>query len=365
LPLSHDDSSLPHGGLLVPAILAEAEAISASGERMVQAYAAGYETWAELFRRDPDPQHQTGWHPTSIFGSIASAAACASLRGLDAEQSAMAIALGASQSGGLISNFGTMTKPFHAGRAAHAGILSARLVANGFTASPDALEHPPGFLHAVSHAGLLDLDSPVEAGVDLKLLRNGLSVKKYPLCFCTHRALDGMLDLAKKKDIDSRKVKRITVSTSSRNATILRNHTPQTGLEAKFSMEFSMACALIAGAAGLAHLTDDFVRRADVQDLMKRVIITPDDRPDPNLQGYAIYDQVTVETANGERHVSPEIRSVRGDPGSPLTRDDLWAKFEDCVRVGGKRVAAEPLFDSLMSLDRLADAGQLWEHAKI
>jgi len=106
---------------------------------------AGYETWAELVRRDADGHHNKGWHPTGIFGAIGAAAACASLRGLSAEQAAHAIALGASQSAGIMANFGTMTKPFHAGRAAHAGVISARLAASGFTAALDALEQPAGF----------------------------------------------------------------------------------------------------------------------------------------------------------------------------------------------------------------------------
>jgi 2-methylcitrate dehydratase PrpD len=338
--------------VLVPAILAEAEALGASGEAMVIAYAAGYETWAELVRRDPDQHHNKGWHPTGIFGAIGAAAACASLRGLSAGQAAHAIALGASQSAGIMSNFGTMTKPFHAGRAAHAGVVAARLAEKGFTASLDALEHPQGFLSAVSPAGRIDVESPIEAGVDWKLPKNRLSVKKYPLCFCTHRALDGMLDLLAAQKIDAVKVAKVVVSTSNRNANILRNHAPQTCLEAKFSMEFAMAAALIAKRAGLAELTDGFVQRSDVQSLMKRVAVAPDLREDQF--GYAPFDTVTVETTDGRRIESGQISTVRGGPDHPLDREELWAKFEGCVAVGTAKVPARALFDSLMSLDRLA-----------
>ena len=345
--------------VLVPAILAEAEAIGASGEAMVLAYAAGYETWAELVRRDADAHHNKGWHPTGIFGAIGAAAACASLRGLSAEQAAHAIGLGASQSAGIMANFGTMTKPFHAGRAAHAGVISARLAAAGFTAAQDALEHPQGFLAAVSPAGRIDVDAPVEAGRMWKLPRDRLSVKKYPLCFCTHRALDGMLDLLKESPLDPARVARVRVSTSRRNATILRNHLPQTGLEAKFSMEFAMACAIVAGRAGLTELTDDFVRRAEIQTLMPRVSVDPDDREDPAAPGYTPDDLVTVETDNGRRLASRKITSVRGGPEEPLEREELWAKFDDCLRVGASGVPARPLFDSLMSLDQLGHVSRL------
>src|SRR5262249_17594281 len=127
--------------VLVPAILAEGEVIKASGAQLALAYVAGYEVWAELAGRDPMHHHQKGWHPTGIFGPIGAAAACAALRGLDRGKAAVAVALGASHSAGLVANFGTMTKPYHAGRAAQAGVVAARLAANGFTSSGDALEH--------------------------------------------------------------------------------------------------------------------------------------------------------------------------------------------------------------------------------
>ncbi|HTY79314.1 MAG TPA: MmgE/PrpD family protein, partial [Candidatus Bathyarchaeia archaeon] len=119
--------------VLVPAILAEAEARGASGREMIAAYAAGYEVWAEVASREEGHHHRKGWHPTGILGGIGAAAACAALRGLDAERATHAIALGASQGGGILANFGTMTKPFHAGRAAHAGLMAARLAEAGFT----------------------------------------------------------------------------------------------------------------------------------------------------------------------------------------------------------------------------------------
>ncbi|HEY8610908.1 MAG TPA: MmgE/PrpD family protein, partial [Roseomonas sp.] len=150
--LDYDDVALRGhpSTVLVPAILAEGEALGATGAEMVAAYVAGYEVWAELIGHDQDYHHEKGWHPTGLFGAVGAAAACARLRGLDADQAAQAIALGASQSAGLGANFGTMTKPFHAGRAAQAGVMAARLAGAGMTASLDAIEHPRGFLYAIS-----------------------------------------------------------------------------------------------------------------------------------------------------------------------------------------------------------------------
>jgi 2-methylcitrate dehydratase PrpD len=345
--------------VLVPAILAEAEAIDASGEEMLLAYAVGYETWAELVRRDRDLYLNKGWHPTGLFGALGAAAACASLLKLDTERAAIAIAISASQAAGLASNWGTMTKPFHAGRAAHAGVVSARLAKIGFTASLDALERPPGFLAAISPAGRIDVESPIEAGIDWKLLRNGLHIKKYPLCFATHRALDGIFDLLRANEVDASEVSRVTVSTCPRGVLQLRYSAPQIGLEAKFSMEFAMACALLARRAGLAELSDDFVRRPDVQALMKRVVVKADEREDPAVPGWAIYDQVTVETSKGHRLDSAHITKVRGGPEYPVRPDELWAKFESCIEAGRADVPTKKLFDSLMSLNRLPHIRQL------
>jgi 2-methylcitrate dehydratase PrpD len=352
--LDYDDVALRGhpSTVLVPAILAEAEAVKASGAQMAAAYVAGYEVWAELAGREPAQHHQKGWHPTGIFGPIGAAAACAALRGLSAEKATMAIALGASHCAGLVANFGTMTKPYHAGRAAHAGVIAARLASAGFTAAADALEHPLGFLAAVSPQGEVDRTSPAKVGRDWQILKQGLSVKKYPLCYCTHRAIDGMLDLLAGQKLKAEDVAAISVSTSRRNATILRNARPQTGLEAKFSMQFAMASAIVARRVGLGELTDAFVRRKDVQALFEKVEVLPDDRQDATRSGAAPYDLVVIETKDGRRLESARVTDERGSPKLPLSRDELWAKFESCFAAGNPTLPARPIFDALMSLER-------------
>jgi 2-methylcitrate dehydratase PrpD len=351
--LDYDDVALRGhpSTVLVPAILAEGESLGATGAQLAAAYIAGYEVWAELAGREPAQHHEKGWHPTGIFGSIGAAAACASLRGLDADRTAHAIALGASHSAGLVANFGTMTKPYHAGRAAHAGVMAARLAAAGFTASTDALEHPLGFLAAVSPKGKADRASPVRAGSEWQILKQGLSVKKYPLCYGTHRAIDGMLDLLARTPVKAGDVEAIRVSTGRRNAAILRNSRPQTGLEAKFSMQFAMASALVAGRVGLGELTDAFVRRGDVQALFPRVVVEPDDREDARDSGDAPYDQVAIETRDGRRLEGAQVADARGSPGLPLAAGELWAKFESCLAAGNPALPARAMFDALMRIE--------------
>ena len=354
--LDYDDVGLRGhpSTVLVPAILAEAEELDCSGAEMLTAYVAGYETWAELFRRDTGLLHVKGWHPTGLYGAIAAAAACAKLHRLDADKSAIAIALGGSQSAGLMSNFGTMTKPFHAGKAAHAGIIAARLAKAGFTANTDALEHPQGFLHAISPTGTEDRDSPSKAGHAWAILTEGLSIKKYPTCYCTHRAIDCVLDLVAETPVNPDDVKKITVNISDYFATVLRNHTPDTGLAAKFSMEFAMASGIIAQRVGLRELTDGFVQRADIQALMAKVEIVTTTEYDPEAPGAARFDAVTVELTNGQTLAGLPVTRATGAATRPLTERQLYDKFADCLDAGKSEISAEILFARLSALQSMS-----------
>lgn len=345
--------------VVVPALLAEAEACGADGRRIATAYAAGYETWAELMRREPDHFHNRSWHPTGVFGPLAAAAACASLHGLSAAQTVHALAIAASQSAGLIANFGSMTKPYHAGRAANAGLMAARLARQGFTGAVDVLEHPKGLLQGISPAGRVDVESPVQAGRDWKLPRGGLNIKKYPTCFATHRAIDGMLSVLQAHPLSPAEVRRVEVTTSRRNRSTLRFAQPATVLEAKFSMEFAMASALIAGRVGLPELHEDFVRRPDVQDMLRRVQVHPEDQEDLDRPGEAPRDLVRVETVDG-RVFAQAVDYVRGGPERPLGPGELFAKFEGCLAAGELRAAPEPLFGALMSIDALPELRALY-----
>ncbi|HUI33932.1 MAG TPA: MmgE/PrpD family protein [Stellaceae bacterium] len=340
--------------VLVPAILAEGETLGSAGSEMIAAYIAGYESWAELSRRDPGHHHRKGWHPTGIFGAIAAAASCARLRRLGPEKTAVALALAASQSGGLMANFGTMTKPFHAGRAAHSGLVSARMAEVGFTASLDALEHPQGFLSAVSPEGQCDRDSPAACGNPWHIVENRLSIKKYPACYAVHRSVDGLLDLLKDRPVEPDQIARITANISKTRAMILRNHRPQTGLEGKFSMEFAMAASVIARRASLAEFTDGFVRRPDVQALMQKVDIETNENYDPEVSGASVFDQVRVELANGETLETAQVKRARGAAELPLGDAELFEKFGTCLEAGKARIAPDVLFGRLKNLERLS-----------
>jgi 2-methylcitrate dehydratase PrpD len=345
--------------VLVPAILAEAEALGASGRDMITAYVAGYETWAELLSRELDHLHTKGWHPTCVFGAVGAAAACAVLRKLDAERTATALAVAASEASGVSANFGTMMKPLQVGRAAQSGVLAARLAAAGLTASLDALEHNNGFLMAFSPKGRIEVDAGTsQLGKTWRIVTERLNVKQYPMCYLTHRVIDGVVDLAKQHDIDPAKVERVDVSIGVLQTELLRNHRPQTGLEAKFSLEFAVASGLSARGAGLSELTDKFVTRSEVQALMGKVHYKTVTETLPGLP-WAPFDQVTVTLAGGKVVQSPPMRHARGSVEAPLAGAELRRKFDDCVASKLSSAEGAALFAALDGLESLASARDL------
>lgn len=359
--LDYDDVAL--GGhpstVLVPALLAEGELCGAPGGAIMRAYLVGYEVWADLIARESDSHHLKGWHPTAVFGAVSAAAAVAALRGVTFEVARNAIALAASMAGGVVANFGTMTKPFHAGRAASAGIEAVRLAQLGMTAAPDAIEHHAGFLQAISPKGRVDLQRPAERlGVDLRMRESGLSIKKYPICYATHRVIDGMLDAVKREDLQADQVESVRAQIGQAQASMLRNHAPQTGLEAKFSLEFAIASSLIARDVGLAQLTDGFVRQPQVQAAMRSVSTETVDTVCPVEPILAYTDRVWVKLKDGRELDSGEIRFARGNAKLPLNAAELERKFRDCTR-NVQGVDAAGLYSRLTSLEALADVRSL------
>jgi 2-methylcitrate dehydratase PrpD len=352
--LDYDDVGLMGhpSAVLVPALLAEGERLRASGLALMQAYVKGYEVWGELIARDRDQHHAKGWHPTAVFGVVAVAAAVAALRQASPAQAQNAIGIAASSAAGVIANFGTMTKPFHAGQASAHGIDAVNLAQAGLTAAPDAIEHSVGFLAALSPAGNIDLsprDRPLQETSRIATI--GLTVKKYPMCFATHRVIDGVLDLAREHRLDASAVRNVRASIGVTQAAMLRNHDPRTGLEAKFSLEFAIAVALVARKLGLSELQDSFVLREDVRALMRKVEITTVDTVCPHEPSLAASDRVIVQMEDGRHFDSGEIEEARGGMSHPLLDGELEAKFMDCM--AGSRHDAARLYGQLQWLETL------------
>jgi aconitate decarboxylase len=366
--LDYDDVAMSGhpSTVLVPAILAEGHRLGVSGQAALQAYVVGYEVWAELVWREPGKYHLKGWHPTGVLGTVAVAAAIARLHQLDPQQCAAALAIAASMASGLVANFGTMTKPFHAGRAAANGIEAVQLAKLGLTAAPDVFEHNAGYLNALSISGNADRASPAtRLGQKPRLLQTGLSIKRYPVCYSCHRTIDGMLQLIEQADLKASDVKHVSATIGKAQASMLRNHRPQTGLEAKFSIEFAIASALVDREVGLKQLTDTFVQRPDVQAQFAKVSTKINEEPCPLEPSFSLHDRVVVELTDGRVLDSGDIRFPLGNAGNPMDEAGMRVKFFDCIAAGladgaQLQVSAPDLYARLSGLENLSSVATIF-----
>lgn len=345
--------------ILVPAILAEAERLHRSGADALRAYLVGFEVWAELNAREPGDIHAKGWHPTSTVGTLGAAAAAASLNGLDVPKARNTLAIAASMASGVVANFGSMTKSFQVGRAAACGVQAARLASLDMTGSPDALEHHCGLLAAMSPLGDANLANPVvPIGRTLRLVENGLSFKKYPVCYCAHRVIDAVIDIANAKNLKPSDVDTVDVRIGVTQHSLLRNPSPQTALEAKFSIEFAIAAGLVSRSVGLGELETDYVLRPDIQGLMTKVRVEEDPSVCPIEPAFSMNDRLVIKLKDGGRLDSGDIRFSRGHARLPLGPGELKRKFMDCCR-DARDLDAGRLFDGLMSIETLPDMAAL------
>jgi len=347
--LDYDDMALNgHPSVvLVPAILAAGEALGASDSAMLRAYLVGYEVWAELVGREPDSLHNKGWHPTGVIGTVAVAATVGHLEGLSAVQASHALGIAASMASGLMGNFGSMTKPLHAGWAASHGIEAVRLAQCGATASAHVLESDVGYLAALSPQGRADRSGLVSPSA-LRFRRSGLSIKKYPVCYAAHRVIDGLVDLRRAHGFEPEQIRRFIPTLSDVTARVLHAHRPASALEAKFSIEFACAMAAQEGEVGLPQVTDEQVSRDDVQALLTRVEPQTVAAGCPIEPGFALHDRIQLELVDGTVLDSGPIRYARGHAQLPLPQDEITTKWLGCLAgESDKRLA---LLDVLASM---------------
>ena len=365
--LDYDDVGMDGhpSAVLTPAILAEGWSLDVSGSDAIAAYVAGYEVWALLQEIEPGHLHERGFHPTAIWGAFAAAAACARLNRLTVEQTRNAIAIVASLAAGVVANFGTMTKPLHVGRTAQAGVLAARLAKSGFTGSPDALEHTAGFMRAHSPSGTPEVDrGNWQLGREWRLPKYGINIKRYPMCYATHRSIDAMLDLVHDRDLAPDAIGEVHVCIGNTQSVMLRNHDPKTALEAKFSLEFAMASAMVARRVGLAELDDAFVRRTDVIENMRKVRCTTTDETLPDMP-FAPKDKLSIVLKSGETITHPPVARPKGSWQKPLSDDELRDKFIDCATIGLGQQGADAAFRHMNGIERLASLRDLTLVARV
>jgi 2-methylcitrate dehydratase PrpD len=359
--LDYDDTGLNGhpSAVLVPAVLAEAQSTGADGAAMAAAYVAGYEIWAALIGRDPDLHHIKGWHPSAVFGAMAATAASAVLRRLDAATAAHAIGIAASLAGGLTANFGSMTKSFQLGRAIASGLEAVRYAQAGLTSAADAIEHECGFLRAFSPRGAADIASPIRLGEQWRILRSGVNVKLWPMCYAAHRLIDATMGLCRAHTVPPEAVAAIEVELGVAQARMLREHAPRLPLEAKFSAEFAVAAVIVAGGCGTAQLTTDFLARPALRDLFTKMRITVREGANPDEPTLSPADTVRLVLRDGTVLDSGPVALPPGHFKRPATPAALREKFDDCTTGRMSPAAADLLFEACQHIEVLGSVADL------
>ena len=348
--LDFDDISpsmpLHPSAVLMPALVAAAEAWGGSAavpERFTGAYDVGAATFRAL--ADLLPQHvhyARGWHSTSTVGRLAAVAALARLGGLDVDATRHALGLVSSLAAGSRPNFGSMTKPLHAGTAARDAVMAVELARAGFTANPEELEAPNGFLErygdpllAPVGSAAQTLDERLEYWTDAWIQDWGL--KRYASCYGTHRGIDAMLQI--RRQHPHQPPVSVKATLHRRGTRPLRRTAPTSGTEAKFSLEYVLAVAYLRGRVTLDDFTEQAFADTQVQALMRRVVVGESDKPPVGPEKYATGFTVVEATFADGTTGAARVEITHGQYADPLTAAELRDKCVECVVAGGNPAA--------------------------
>lgn len=338
---------------LVAPLLSVGQAEEASGEDLIAGFVAGFETECYLMQSILPAHYEGGWHATATMGTFGAAAAVANLLDLGAEQTEHAINIAASMAAGIKRNFGSMTKPMHVGHAARAGVTAATLAAGGFTADRGAVTGDSGYLDLHSGAEPIHPEDSHTPGETWAITEYGVGVKKYPCCYFTHTGITAAARLAEEHDVAPEDVESIRVIASRGANDALQHEDPESGLEGKFSMHYTIASAIARDRVGLVAFNDENIDDPDVQRVRERVSF----EVDPDLPYGSYRTSVTIQTTDG----ATQQRTLEEPPGTyrnPLSDEELREKFVMCVtRPENEERAAElyEAFDSLRNLRNVDD----------
>ena len=349
---------------ILPSLLAVGETTGATGIELIRAYIMGVEVETRLALGVHFQHYEKGWHPTSTLGVFGAAAGCAYLLNLDATQTAQAIAIAASSASGIKANFGTMTKPLHIGQCARSGVLAARLAANGFTANPQALEAPQGFLEVYNGPGNYSIKRILDKWFDPPLvLSPGISLKQFPCCGSTHPAIFAAIRLRKRQRLDHCRIRSIEILTHPRRLPHTNQPRPHTSLESKFSIQYCVARALVDGQVTLADFENAAWEQTNITRLL--AITQVGEHPDMvKLESGTFGAQVNITLDNNEQ-ISERIDHGGGrGPENPMTDTERRNKFVDCASRTLPNAQVLRLFDTLEQLERIESISKLVELAR-
>ena len=360
--LDYDDVSGTVGGHpsapMVAPLFAVAEAERRSGRDLLVSFMVGVEVQHRIARGVNFHHYAKGWHPTATLGVFGATAAVGHLLELDRQQVAVALAIAASFAAGIKANFGTMTKPLHVGHTARSGLLAALLAQRGYTANASAIEHKQGFLEVFNGRGNYDIskmfrdfDAPI--GLD-----STLGIKQFPCCGSTHPAVTMMLRLVKEEGLNADDAVKIEILAQRNRLPHTNNPDPRSGLEAKFSIQYATARALVDGAVRLEHFEGQAHLDPRVRALMS--ITETREHPDMPVDGPNEFGSEVIVTTRDGRRLSRRVEQLVGrGPGNPMSREELREKFIDCAQRVVMPRRCDALFESLMGLETVDDIALL------
>jgi 2-methylcitrate dehydratase PrpD len=358
--LDFDDSFAPLTGHpsapIVPAILALAEELGASGEALLDAYVVGIEVIAAVARVANPSHYAIGWHSTATIGVIGSAAACARLLGLNTDQTTAAMSIAMSSSAGSRLQLGSPMKSVHAGLAARDALIAARLAAEGVTGSEEVLAGERGFqgLYTRSHAKP-EAFAVASDNAPLAIMSPGITFKPYPTCGSTHRSLDALLFLKAKHGLTGESVESVLLSIPALNVKNLIYDRPDNGLEAKFSMAYCAALALYQGSLRLGDFDDDAIGRPQIQALMPRIMMEATPGSEHTNKDYLELPAYTTLRLSDGTTLQDERYDRHGSLASPMSDAEHATKFRDCAGRVFRPSDTESLLDLISNLARTPD----------
>jgi 2-methylcitrate dehydratase PrpD len=366
--LDYDDCGVKIGHpsvLVLPAVLSLGEYVSASGRGLLTAYILGLEVEGKLALHADFKLMQARLNHQTWYGSIGAAAACAKLLELDVKKTRMALGIAANFACGLSANHGSMAGAMAAGNACRNGVTAALMAQAGVTANPSIIEAKNGFYDTLVGRDHYDAERMAEGlGNPFYIESPGIGLKKYPSCYHTHRALDGVFQLIGEHRLSDKDIAEVDVGTSERAMRVLAFSEPATPYQAKYSMPYCIAAAVVDRQVTLDtfthHKFEDrgiFEARKKVRLSFPNVPIWPglaDVGPDTEFVG----NPVTIKTTDG-RSYSARVDIPRGDPALPLTDDEMLAKYRDCARSQLRPDDIDRSVDLVLGLENVVDIGTL------
>lgn len=353
--------------VLAPAIFAMADEVGASGADAIDAYIVGLQIMGRTGQGVNPPHRNRGWHATATMGAVGAAAACARLLRLNAEACVRAISISTSMAAGFMSQFGSMTKPVHAGLAAKAGIMAARLAENGLTAGRHTLDGRTGMNRLMvgpdyeelrdaitepQHGQVLRFETE-HVGEPLLIIEHKFRVKRFANCGSNHRSMDALLHLRETHGFNAGEIERVDVHAPRMHLNNVMYERPETGLESKFSLEHALALCLANDRITLEDFSDEAVRRPQLRALYERIHRHPIDK----LENVC---PTTVEVTLKDGRKLSETRDMpMGSKAAPYPTSQYWEKFEGCVEGLLSPEQAAALRRPLEALPQLDDVRQI------